>query len=240
MQPGLVKKGFHAGLPIANFPTANSLSPILTLLRKDLLTEWRQKHALFGVLLYVGSTVFAVYTMAGQPEAAVWNALFWITQLFVAVNSVARSFLGESTARYRYYFTLVKPAHFFIAKLVYSLLLQMLVGLVSLGLFATLLGMPVTQAGRFLVAALLGSASLSVVFAFLSAIASRAGGNAALMAILGFPLLTPVLMMLSKLALGALTPVYVPGWWSLAGALGGFDGLVVVLGLVLFPFLWKE
>ena len=213
---------------------------IITLLRKDLLTEWRQKHALFGVLLYVGATVFAVYSMGGQPEASVWNVLFWMTQLFVAVNSVARSFLGEGAARYRYYYTLVKPGQFFIAKLVYSLLLQVLVGLVSLGLFAVLLGMPVLQAERFLLAAALGSVSLAVVFAFLSAIASRAGGNAALMAILGFPLLTPVLMMLSKLALGTLTAVYVPGWWSLAGALAGFDVLVVVLGVVLFPFLWKE
>ena len=96
------------------------------------------------------------------------------------------------------------------------------------------------QSGRFLIAASLGSVSLAVVFAFLSAVASRAGGNAALMAILGFPLLTPVLMMLSKLALGTLTAVFVPGWWSLAGALAGFDVLVVILGLVLFPFLWKE
>lgn len=213
---------------------------VLTLLRKDLLTEWRQKHALFGVLLYVGATVFAVFSMGGQPDAAVWNVLFWITQLFVAVNSVARSFLGEAAARYRYYYTLVKPGQFFIAKLVYSLLLQVLVGVVSLGLFAMLLGMPVLQAERFLLAATLGSISLAVVFAFLSAIASRAGGNAALMAILGFPLLTPVLMMLSKLALGTLTSVFVPGWWSLAGALAGFDVLVIVLGVVLFPFLWKE
>ena len=216
------------------------MRPIFTLLRKDLLTEWRQKHVLFGVLLYVGATVFAVYSMSGQSEAEVWNVLFWMTQLFVAVNSVARSFLGESGARYRYYYTLVKPSHFFVAKLVYSLLLQGLVGIVSLGLFALLLGMPVLQAGRFLLAAGIGSASLAVVFAFLSAVASRAGGNAALMAILGFPLLTPVLMMLSKLAIGTLTPVYVPGWWSLAGALAGFDMLVVILGLVLFPFLWKE
>lgn len=213
---------------------------ILTLLRKDLLTEWRQKHALFGVLLYVGATVFAVYSMGGQPEPVVWNVLFWMTQLFVAVNSVARSFLGDGPARYRYYYTLVNPVHFFAAKLLYSLLLQGLVGLVSLGLFALLLGTPVLQAGRFLVAAGVGSVSLGVVFAFLSAIASRAGGNAALMAILGFPLLTPVLMMLSKLALGTLTPLYVPGWWSLAGALAGFDLLVVILGVVLFPFLWKE
>ena len=63
-------------------------SPLITLVKKDLLIEWRQKHTLFGVILYVGATVFVVYMMSGQPETKIWNALFWLTQLFVAVNSV--------------------------------------------------------------------------------------------------------------------------------------------------------
>jgi len=216
------------------------LRPILTLLRKDALTEWRQAHALAGVLLYVGATVFAVYAMAGQPEAAVWNAFFWITQLFIAINSVARSFLGEGLPRYRYYATLVHPAQFFAAKVVYSIVVQWVVSGVSFLLFALLLGTLVSAAGRFALVVALGSLSLSTTFAFLSALASRAGGNAALMAVLGFPLLTPVLMMLSRLSLGALSPVYQPGWWGLAGGLAGFSALVVVLGVILFPFLWKE
>ncbi len=64
--------------------------------------------------------------------------------------------------------------------------------------------------------------------------------NAALMAILGFPLVTPLLMILSRLATTALEPVYVPGWWSLALVLAALDVLVIFLGLILFPFLWQE
>ena len=60
------------------------------------------------------------------------------------------------------------------------------------------------------------------------------------MAILGFPIVTPVLMILSKLAVKALSDVYFPGWWNLALVLVGLDVLVIVLGLILFPFLWQE
>ena len=137
-------------------------------------------------------------------------------------------------------FTLVKPATFLLAKMIYSIALLLAMSLVSLLLFSILLGFPVIQTGLFVVVTAVGSISLSVVFTFLSAIAARANQNAALMAILGFPLVTPVLMILSNLAVKAISPVYQPGWWALAGTLLLLDVLVVVLGVILFPFLWQE
>ena len=210
------------------------------LILKDLRLELRHKHTLGGVGLYVASTVFVIYLLAGQPEARTWNALFWITQLFVAVNAVARSFLGETPERYRYYYTLTSPVTFLLAKLVYSVILLMVMSLVCLGLFALLLGSPLAQVAMFCVINLLGSLSLSTLFTFLSAIAARAEQNAALMAILGFPLAAPILLVLANLALQAVSSVYQPGWWSTAGILLLLDAMIVLLGIILFPFLWKE
>lgn len=216
------------------------LQKISTLIRKEATIEWRQKHTLFGVLLYVGSTVFAVYMMNGQPEPKVWNALFWLIQLFVTVNSVAKSFLQESQARYRYYYSIVSPSVFMASKLLYNMLLQLLISLVSLGLFWIMLGNPIIQIGLFVAVTFLGSLALSSVFTFLSAIAAKANQNAALMAVLGFPIITPILMILSKLATKAIMPVYQQGWWQLALVLGLLIVLVIILSLILFPFLWKE
>lgn len=213
---------------------------IFTLIRKEALIEWRQKHTLYGVLVYVGATVFAVYMMNGKPEAKTWNALFWITQLFVAVNSVAKSFLQESQDRFRYYYTICKPSTFFIAKLVYSVLLLLVMTLISLFLFTVLLGNPISETLIFVAVSAIGSISLSVVFTFLSAIAAKAQQNSALMAILGFPLVIPILMILSKLALKAVTDVHQEGWAGMALILMGLSALIVVLGIILFPFLWQE
>ena len=215
-------------------------APFISLVKKDLLMEWRQKHTLYGVLLYVGATVFVVYMMSGQPEARTWNALFWLTQLFVAVNSVAKSFLQEHPNRFRYYFTVVKPTTFLLAKMSYSILLMCIMSMVSLFLYYVMLGWPLEQSGLFIIITLVGSISLSAVFTFLSAIAARTQQNSALMAILGFPLVTPILMILSKLAIKALEPVYMPGWWGLALVLLSLDVLIIVLGVILFPFLWQE
>jgi len=178
--------------------------------------------------------------MSGQPEAKIWNALFWLTQLFVSVNSVAKSFLQESHNRFRYYYTIVRPSTFLLAKMIYSVVLMLAMSLVSLILFEILLGDPLIQTTLFVVIAALGSLSLSVVFTFLSAIAARAQQNSALMAILGFPLVTPILMILSNLAIKAISPVYQQGWWNMALILLSLDIMVVILGVILFPFLWQE
>ncbi|WP_118972530.1 heme exporter protein CcmB [Taibaiella koreensis] len=216
------------------------LKQILTLIRKDFLLEWRQKHTFFGVILYVGCTVFVLYMMAGRPESRIWNALFWVAQLFVTVNTVAKSFLQEGEARMRYYFTLVAPVQYILAKMVYSLVLMIAMMFISLLLFHLLLGSPVIRAGTFIGVASLGAGSLSLLFTFLSAIAAQARQNAALMAILGFPIAIPLLMVLSNLALGAVASVQQESWWSMVWVMLGLDVLILGLAAVLFPFLWKE
>ncbi len=69
---------------------------IIALIKKDILLETRQQYTFYGILLYVASTIFVVYLSMGQPEDRVWNALFWVVQLFVCVNAVAKSFLQEN------------------------------------------------------------------------------------------------------------------------------------------------
>ncbi len=177
----------------------------------------------------------------GRPESAVWNAMYWISMLFITVNAVAKSFLQESEARARYYMQLVSPSNYLIAKMTYSILLMAFICVLSLGLFFLLLGIPLKDSGLFVGIAVTGSLSLSVLFTFLSAIAAQARQNAALMAILGFPIAIPILMMLSRISVAAIgTTAPQQSLSSMLLVLVGIDILIVGLGLVLFPFLWKE
>jgi heme exporter protein B len=110
----------------------------------------------------------------------------------------------------------------------------------SLFLFQVLLGSPVKNMGSFVIVACLGASSLSLLFTFLSAIAAQARQNAALMAILGFPIALPLLMILSNLALGSVSSVVQEGWGGMAWLMVGMDVLILGLAMILFPFLWKE
>ena len=64
----------------------NNVKQIWTLFRKDLLLEIRQQYAFYGVLLYVGATIFVLYMAIDNPATAIWNGLFWIIQLFISIN----------------------------------------------------------------------------------------------------------------------------------------------------------
>lgn len=202
--------------------------------------EWRQKHTFFGILLYISCTVFAIYMMAGQPEGKVWNVLFWLGQLFVTVNSVAKSFLQEGEERGRYFFTIVAPGWYVLSKIIYSTISMLLLTALALGLFCLLLGNPIAHFEKFVLAACSGAIALSVLFTFLSAVAARARQNAALIAIMGFPIAIPLLMILSRLTLASVAPVLQEGWWGLLGMMSALSVLIMGLALILFPVLWKE
>ena len=85
------------------------LKSIITLLKKDMLLEFRQQYTFFGILLYIASTTFVIYLTMGQPDDEVWNGLFWITLLFICINTVARSFLQEGRGRMLYCSASCKP-----------------------------------------------------------------------------------------------------------------------------------
>jgi heme exporter protein B len=211
----------------------------LTLFRKDLLLEVRQQYSFYGILLYIGATIFVLYMAIDEPESKVWNGLFWMIQLFICINAVAKSFLQESKGRMLYFYSISSPGDFVLAKLLFNSLLMLVMSGLSLLLFTLFLGNPIQKAGPFVGLVMLGGWSLSLVFTFLAAIAARAQQNAAIMAVLGFPLIIPQLLLLMRLSDAAFNPsLTIPLDTILL--LVALDLMIVVLAVILFPFLWKD
>jgi heme exporter protein B len=213
---------------------------IIALIKKDLLLEIRQQHTFYGLLLYMASTIFVLYLSVEIPDMNVWNGLFWMTQLFLCVNAVAKSFLQEGKGRMLYYFTIASPQQYILSKLFFNVLLMTGLSLLSLLLFRILLETPIAHPWTFIGIVCMGGCSLSLVFTFLAAIAARAQQNAAVMAILGFPLIIPQLMLLLRLSPSAFFDVLQTGTLFTLLLLLGFDLMVIALSYILFPFLWKD
>ena len=217
----------------------NSSRHIYTLIKKDLLLEVRQQYSFYGILLYIIATIFVLYMTIREPEAKVWNGLFWIIQLFICINAVAKSFLQETRGRMLYFYSIVNPRDFILAKLIFNSALMLLMSFLSILLFSLFLGNPVQKALPFIGLVLLGGWSLSLVFTFLSAIAAKAQQNAAIMAILGFPIIIPQLMLLMQLANTVFSDKTGIALSTLL-LIVTLDVLVVMLAVILFPFLWKD
>lgn len=218
----------------------SSIKHIIALVKKDILLEVRQQYTFYGILLYVASTVFIIYLSEGQPDEKTWNALFWILQLFVSVNAVAKSFLQDSKGRMLYYYTIAGAKDYVLSKLIFNALLMALMSILTLLVFILLLGNPLQFFFQFAGISLLGSVGLSFVFTFLASIASKASQQAALMAIMGFPVIVPQLLLLNKVSQVAFEPVLQAGLWQMILLLILLDLLIVFLAVILFPFLWKD
>lgn len=204
-----------------------------------MLLEVRQQYSFYGILLYIMATIFVLYMTIREPEAKVWNGLFWVIQLFICINAVAKSFLQETRGRMLYFYSIVNPRDFVLAKLVFNSALMLLMSFLSILLFSLFLGNPVQKALPFIGLVLLGGWSLSLVFTFLSAIAAKAQQNAAIMAILGFPIIIPQLMLLMQLSNTVFSDKTGIAFSTLL-LIVALDILVVMLAVILFPFLWKD
>lgn len=217
----------------------SSIRQIWSLFKKDLLLEIRQQYSFYGIILYVGATIFVLYMAMDAPESRVWNGLFWVIQLFICINAVAKSFLQESRGRMLYYQSITSPQNFILSKLLFNSLLMLVMSSLSLLLFVLFLGNPVEKFLTFLGLVFLGGWGLSLVFSFLAAIAAKAQQNAAIMAILGFPLIIPQLIMLMKIS----NSVFSQSGPAIAGTvllLVIMNFLIIILSIILFPFLWKD
>jgi heme exporter protein B len=230
-------------LPLSPYLRA-MLSEIKAIVLKDLRMEWRQRHALGSVFLYVIASIFVAYMGFRQiVDVTTWNALFWIIVLFAAFNAAARSFGTETNGRRLYLFTLARPESVIIGKMIYNAILLLVMVFASFVFYAMMIGSgPLENADSWsMVAALaLGAVGLAFVLTLVAALASQTDNNLGLMAILGLPVILPLLLILLRFSKNAIDGIA----WSVnslyALQLSAILALSLGLSYILFPYLWRE
>jgi heme exporter protein B len=216
---------------------------IRALVSKDIRFEFRQRSAVNGIVLYVVAVIFICYLSfmrVGIVDAQTWNALYWIILMFASMNAASKTFVMENTNRQYYYYTLASPRAIILSKIIYNTVFVFILSLLSFFLYVLFMGNKAENEWMFLVGTVLGSIGISVVLTFVSAISSRTNNNFTLMAVLGFPLMLPVLLVLMHISEMAVSG---QGWmvsWPYFLLVILIDAIVLVLALILFPYLWHD
>ena len=220
---------------------------VKSVLRKDLIIEFRNRYVLGGILLYVFSSVLVIYfalqynNSIQELSPVVWSVLFWLIILFSSVNAIANSFFREPEGRFYYYYWLISPQALILAKLFYNFIFTVFLSLITFAIFSLMVSNPVINYPVFMITIILGGTGYSFLFTTMSAIASRAGNNATLMAVLGFPLVIPLIIFLTKLSASAIAgPEVTDETMKNIGMLLAFNIIQPVLALVLFPYIWRD
>ena len=210
------------------------------LIAKEVKLEMRNKYSLGGILLYVVSTVFVSYLSFKKiVTPSTWNALFWIILLFASINAIAKSFISETRGKLLYLYTLVSPQAVILSKIIYNSLLLTVLSALCLLVYSLFVGNLIQDYPLFLLTLLLGSFGFSSLLTMVSAIASKTSNNFTLMAILSFPIMIPLLMVLIKLSKNAIDGLE---RWDVSYLLVllFINTIIIALSYLLFRYLWRD
>jgi heme exporter protein B len=214
------------------------------LIIKDLMLEWRQKYALNGMLLYVVSTSYICYASfklrANEIDPITWNTIFWIVLLFVSLMSLGKSFNQEKEGQLLYLYTLISPEAMIFSKIIYNTLLLSTLATVQLVVYSLFMGNPVINIFIFYLSVLLGAIGFASALSLVAGVASKANNSAMLMAVLSFPIIIPILLLLLKISKNAMDGLDVSSIYDELFLLLALDAIVTVLSVILYPYLWRS
>ncbi len=220
------------------------MSQFSALLAKEIKLELRQKHTLAGIVMYVLATVFVCYLSFEKIDSTkTWGALLWITGVFTAFNAMAKTFLNEGHGTQLYLYTLADPRYIILAKALYNAMLIASLNMISVLFFMLFFGGDVLASVdfyQFFLGLFLGSTGLGLSLTFVAAIAFKSGTGVGLMAILGFPIIVPLLITMVRHTTAALEGMsYLQNSLNLIVLLV-LNIVALVLAYILFPYLWRE
>ena len=214
------------------------------LLHKEFTLELRRKSVISGLVLYLFSTAFICYLTFSLRQnlvtPLVWSALFWITVLFTAINTIAKSFIGEKRGLTIYEYSIASPVAIILSKIAYNFFLCSLLSLTGFVLFILFLGSPMEDATLFLLVIVVTSFGFAASLTLLSGIAAKANNSNILMAVLSFPIVISILLMAIKVTKNCIDGLD----RSVSGdeilTLLAINCLVTATSYLLFPYIWRS
>jgi len=217
---------------------------LANLLIKEFKLELRRKSVISGLLLYLFSTAFICYLTFSLRQnlvtPLVWSALFWITILFTAVNTVAKSFIGEKRGLSIYEYSIASPVAIIVSKIAYNFILCSVLSLVGLLLFTLLLGNPMMDIPLFLLVIVAVSFGFAASLTLLSGIAAKANNSNILMAVLSFPIVISILLTAIKVTKNCIDGLDRSVSMDEIMILAAINCLVAATSYLLFPYIWRS
>jgi heme exporter protein B len=197
-----------------------------------------------ALLMYMVGAVFIIYYSnfgrGTQVTPSMWLSLFWVVILFSSVNAAARSFMLEGQKRHIYYYFMVRPTALIASKILYNMVLLSVMAMVGFLLFYLLMGEAVQDIPMFLLVLLIGVWNLAAALTLISGIAAQTQHSMTLMAVLSFPMVIPLLLLLikaSKVAMDGLDRSLLTDDLII---LLSIKVILVSISFLLFPYLWRN
>ena len=224
----------------------NDIRMVLAITKKDFLQEWRSKAATVATLFFSATTLVLIAFALGRDGALLRSAasgVLWIALAFAGVISAAQSFQAdlEEGAFDQLLLYPVPRALIYVGKLLANWAYLAVLGLLLAPVAFMFYDAKIAANGWLMpIIIVLGTLGFAVVATFYAALTANLQAREALLPVLMFPIIVPVLLgavRTTEAVLGRSELDLAGGWLQM---LAGFDLVYFVVCTALFHFVVDE
>ncbi len=212
-------------------------------IRKELMTELRNKSATFTAIMLSITTVFTLAfaffgrQMTGEGAAG----MLWAALLFAGVGTLTRAFVAEDEQGTGDLLRMwARPHAVYWGKAIFAFAQMVLTGFLVTLLFVILTGVTV-KVPLMLVSSLIGgSAALAATVTLVSALISRGANRGTLAGVVALPLLLPLVALGVTAGRSAFDGISPSTGWSGSAGVWLYTLLVFATAPYQFAAIWRE
>lgn len=220
------------------------LSAVLAVLQKDFLLEVRTRYGINTILLFVLiSVALVLFSLAGEAlQKEVVAALLWNTIFFAAMPALQRGFVSEIERGTSLFLALsATPTAIFLGKTLYNTVVAVLVNALVAVLYVAMLNLEIFNWAIFLLALLLGSIGTATSLTLISAIVAQTTSKGGLFAVLSFPILLPLLLLVVRATkVATMDDAPFARAETEVQLLAAYTLITFTASLLLFDYIWEH
>lgn len=217
------------------------MKAMLTVLLKDLRLEGRSKDILSTTLFFAGLVVLIMGFAFGPDTGKMRDAaagVLWCALAFASVLAAGRAWGSEQESAALESLLLYPVAHewLYLGKAAANALLMLFLGAVTAGLTAIFFDVQFASLGLTALTLTLGVLGLSLVSTFYAAITVNLRAKEALLPVLSFPIIIPVMIGAVKSTVLLTGAMNLDDYWAWTRLLLGFDVVTLLVATFIFPY----
>lgn len=220
-------------------------APILAVAVKDLRSDLRTRYGVSALLLFVVTTVtLVVFAAADEPMPRPLSAaVLWIVMFTTAMTGLGRGFISEEERGTALFLRMSATAtSIYIGKLLGNIMQAVVSNLVAVLMFTLFLSatVDVGNPALLVLVVVVGSIGMATALTVISAIVAKAGSRNALLPVLSFPILVPLLLPgVNAMIYGLAGLSFLETMPDLLLMLS-YTGVLVVVSYLVFEVLWCD
>lgn len=210
-------------------------------IKKEFDVDFKRDGSIASIFAYLISVLFSVSLLFKNKHTPVsYSSVFLIIFLFTSIISSYRNFIKENNDGGLLNYVVYSPHTYIIGKTLYLIILNLMTGFLLLVLFIVWNGNLIENLYLFIWNIVGLSIGLGALLSLMGNISSKTDGNFALMSIMSFPLLLPLLILAGKLSIAAIQGLPFTMNLKYIVSLYSLDIIVLILAIILFPQVWTD